>query len=40
MKFNRTEGSFARIPSGRHKNIISDFMTVELNTTRQKAIKA
>jgi hypothetical protein len=40
MKFNRTEGSFTFIPSGRHKNIISDFMTVELNTTIQKEIKA
>jgi hypothetical protein len=40
IELNQKDGSFARIPSGRYINFLSDFLTNETNATRPEAVKA
>ena len=38
IKLNQAEGSFKKIPVGRHINFISDFLANEKNSTREQAV--
>ncbi len=40
VRLNQAEGSFARVPSGRYINFLSDFLTGEKNATREQGIRA
>jgi hypothetical protein len=40
VTLNQTEGRFARIPSGRYINFLSDFLSSENGATKDEALKA
>jgi SAP domain-containing new25 len=40
VAFNQTEERFARIPSGRYINFLSDFLAAERGATREQALRA
>jgi len=40
VHLNQTEGTFARIPTGRYINFMSDFLAAEKGATREDAVKA
>ncbi len=40
IKLNQVEGRFAKIPSGRYINFLSDYLSAEKNATKEQAIDA
>jgi SAP domain-containing new25 len=40
VRLNQVEGGFARVPSGRYINFLSDFLAKEKNATREQGIRA